>query len=126
MAFRVRRHLGRGYNLKLSMIEFDVVDIEASTQWFVAVLNCQLLKFDPIGQFALLSTGTARLAFKKRNEATKGVNLAFEVAHLESERRRLTDLGIEAESVVAVPEEQYRRLSFHSPEGWKITFFQWD
>jgi hypothetical protein len=111
--------------MTLYMVEFVVADLDAARLWFTDRLNFVEERYDPAGRFALLRSGEVRLALKVGATPSVNVNLVFETTDLTRDVDHLHRQGVSVGAVTNVPGENYRRVSFASPWGWKITLFEW-
>jgi len=112
--------------MTLYMVELAVKDLSAARSWLIEVVQMRELRHDPTGPFALLESGTMRIALVQREPAATGVNLVFSVADLDATEARLRNAGLTATPPVDVPHEAYRRCTVAGPEGWKVTLFQFN
>jgi predicted enzyme related to lactoylglutathione lyase len=115
--------------IDLFMTVIRVARWETTVRWYIDVLGLAPLLLDASNEFALLSAGTGRVGLQGVNEALapprNRVRLVFQVADLDSERRRLTGHGVAVGEPIENQEEGYKEIRFQDPEGYSLRFFAW-
>ncbi len=112
--------------LELFLTEIKVSDWASTVRWYVETLGMRLLVEDADHQYALLASGAGRLALKggsPRGLDRDHVRLIIQVEDLEAERRRLIGRGMAVSLPVDSPNEGYREVRLHDPEGTPIRLF---
>ncbi|GBD35616.1 hypothetical protein HRbin36_00729 [bacterium HR36] len=114
------------------MLELQVTDLGKSVAWYQHFgYRVECLKSEE--GFALLRSGTSRLALKQlsventqiSSASSRGIRLHFEVAALEAEIKRLRSLGLEPAKPMKISPEGYRHVVYHGPDGVEIGLFEW-
>ena len=104
------------------MTELTVANLGQAVDWYVEVLGLKVELLDQPRGFALLNATSGRIALKEGSGSrpTGGVRLAFEVADIIAESRRLN-----ITEVVDDP-EGFRSFQMVDPDGNPITLFAWN
>jgi predicted enzyme related to lactoylglutathione lyase len=116
--------------LDLFMTVVRVMDWSATVPWYIETLGMVPVLIDADHEFALLAAGDGRLGFKgikshrTEHERTR-VRFVFQVSDVDRERQRLVERGIVVSAPFDNPEEGYREVRLHDPEGNSLTMFTW-
>ncbi|MBX7103130.1 MAG: VOC family protein [Gemmataceae bacterium] len=108
------------------MVELITPHPVRTARWFRDVLRLEVTLDDEKTGFVLLERDGWRLALQEGCPASAGVNLVIQVANLQEARERLAALDVITSEIATVPAERYRKSVCNSPDGWLVTFFQWD
>jgi predicted enzyme related to lactoylglutathione lyase len=116
--------------IELFMTVIRVARWPSTVRWYIDVLGLTPLLLDATHEFGLLAAGGGRVGLQGVREphlasSRARVRLVFQVADLESERRRLLDGGIAVGEPIENPDEGYREIRFQDPEGYSLRFFAW-
>jgi catechol 2,3-dioxygenase-like lactoylglutathione lyase family enzyme len=114
--------------LELFLTEIKVSDWAGTVRWYVETLGMRLLLEDPDHQYAMLGAGRGRLALKGGSPPGLDrdlVRLIVQVEDLEAEQQRLIGRGVSLAPPVDNPDEGYREVRLHDPEGTPIRLFSW-
>jgi predicted enzyme related to lactoylglutathione lyase len=115
--------------MELYMVELSVADLPAALAWYRGVLQLQVLMEKPADGFALLAAGAGRVALKQRprNDSRAGMPdapmLVFEVADVDAELTRMTQLGATMSNGPKESPEGYRRALISDPDGNRLCLF---
>ncbi len=112
--------------LELFLTEIKVSEWASTVRWYVETLGMHLLLEDAEHQYALLSAGRSWLALKGGSPPgldRDHVRLILRVENLEAEQQRLIGRGVALSPPVDNPNEGYREVRLHDPEGTPIRLF---
>ncbi len=112
--------------LELFLTEIKVSEWASTVRWYVETLGMRLLLEDADHQYALLGSGGGRLALKGGSPPGLDrdlVRLIIQVEDLEAEQERLIRRGVALSPPVDNPDEGYREVRLHDPEGTPIRLF---
>lgn len=107
------------------MVEVRAGDWAQSLAWYRDVLGLTVAMTDPARAFALLDAGPARVAIRGGAPASPSISLVFEVDDLDVERDRLARLGQAMSGPIDHPDEGFREVRVHDPDGNPIVLFAW-
>jgi predicted enzyme related to lactoylglutathione lyase len=116
--------------LDLFMTVVRVMDWSTTVPWYIETLGMVPILIDAEHEFALLAAGDGRVGFKgikshrTEHERTR-VRFVFQVSDVDRERQRLVERGIVVSAPFDNPEEGYREVRLHDPEGNSLTMFTW-
>jgi len=116
--------------LDLFMTVVRVASWQTTVRWYIDVLGLALVLLDAEHEFALLSAGSGRLGVQgvKEGRSASGpgkVRLVFQVADLDQECQRLTELGVAVGPPMENLVEGYREARLQDPEGHSLRLFAW-
>jgi catechol 2,3-dioxygenase-like lactoylglutathione lyase family enzyme len=111
--------------MDLYLVELTVADWPAALAWYRDRLCLPVELLDEPNRYALLTAGSGRVALKAGTPSPGTVKLAFRVADLDGELRRLAGVGITPQGPLRASIEGYRSARFADPDGHRIELFEW-
>ena len=114
--------------LELFLTEIKVSDWASTVRWYVETLGMRLLLEDPDHQYALLGAGRGRLALKGGSPEGLDRDLVRLIIRVERPGSRAGEAhrpGSGPRPARRPPDEGYREVRLHDPEGTPIRLFSW-
>jgi predicted enzyme related to lactoylglutathione lyase len=116
--------------LDLFMTVVRVANWSAIVKWYTETLGLAPVVLDPEHEFALLEAGSGRLGLKGVKAAHAAherikIRLVFQVRDIDLARQNLQERGVVVSPLFDNPEEGYREVRLHDPDGNSLTLFAW-
>jgi catechol 2,3-dioxygenase-like lactoylglutathione lyase family enzyme len=111
--------------MQFFLVELTVSDWPASVAWYRDRLGLSVERFDEPNRYALFAAGSARIALKAGEPASRGAKLVFQVDDLEANLDRFSREGVVTDDPVKASVEGYRSARVVDPDGYRIELFEW-